>query len=260
MPARLFDCWRIGGREHCELFDSLAKAMLFDLHNLAPAIGQVNQLRSNDRYADLPKKTSNFGKCEIEDLRGFFRAPDCHKWDVARVGFYMAERYGVVIPPPEWLMFEEWSLKDSVSPWEANGNDESRRFPVCLIVLSGELYRRIQGGALENERMVTGSTSSRLGVDGRSPRSLRHSSPGGWRTGSPRGPALTHKTHCVRKTHERLVWHKLTSHTKPKHTIYSAVYASPLRQPVQSTLCTSWNVPYTLTQLAVSLVTKSFFP
>ena len=92
--------------------------MLFDLHNLAPATGQVNRLRLNDRYANLPKKTSDFGKCEIEDMRGFFEPPDCRKGDVARVWFYMAERYGVVIPPPEQIMFEKWSMMDPVSSWE----------------------------------------------------------------------------------------------------------------------------------------------
>ena len=49
----------------------------------------------------------------------FLNHPDCHKGDVARVWFYMAERYGVVISPPEHLMFEKWSKEDPVSPWEA---------------------------------------------------------------------------------------------------------------------------------------------
>lgn len=68
----------------------------------------------------------------------FFEPPDCHKGDVARVGFYMAERYGVVIPPPEWLMFEEWSLKDSVSPWEA---ERERR----IAEISGVPNRFVRG-------------------------------------------------------------------------------------------------------------------
>ena len=99
--------------------DSLAKVILFDLHNVAPAIGQANGLRLNDRYANFPKKTSNFGKCEIEDTRGFFGPPDCRKGDVARVWFYIAARYGVVIPPPEQIMFEKWSMVDPVSPCES---------------------------------------------------------------------------------------------------------------------------------------------
>ena len=85
MPARLFDCWRNGSRDQCERSDPLAQVMLFDLHNLVPAIGQLNQLRSNDRYEDLPASTSNFSKCQVEDSRGFFEPPDCHKGDAARV-------------------------------------------------------------------------------------------------------------------------------------------------------------------------------
>ena len=139
MPVRLFDCWRNGDRARCERSDSLAKAMLFDLHNLAPAIGQVNQLRSNDRYADLPKGSSDFGECEVEDVRGSFEPPDCRKGDVARVWFYMAERYGVVIPPEEQLMFEVWSAKDPVSPWEA----ERERRIADVSGVSNRFVRRV---------------------------------------------------------------------------------------------------------------------
>jgi len=49
MSARQFDCWVLGNREACECEDSRAQGMLFDLHNLAPSIGQVNVLRSNER-------------------------------------------------------------------------------------------------------------------------------------------------------------------------------------------------------------------
>src|SRR5688572_29014194 len=54
MPARQFLCWagEGGGRERCEEIDPRAQAMIFDLHNLAPSIGQVNALRGDDRYAD----------------------------------------------------------------------------------------------------------------------------------------------------------------------------------------------------------------
>ena len=144
MPARLFECWRNGDRDLCERVDSLAKAMLLDLHNLAPTIGQVNQLRANDRYADLPKKTSDFGKCEIEDMREFFEPPDCHKGDVARVWFYMSERYGVVIPPLEQIMFEKWSMMDPVSHWEA---ERERR----IADISGVPNRFVRGRSPEEK-------------------------------------------------------------------------------------------------------------
>jgi Endonuclease I len=48
-----------------------------DLHNVVPAIGLVNALRSNDRYFDLPDESSDFGGCAINDSRGAFEPPDC---------------------------------------------------------------------------------------------------------------------------------------------------------------------------------------
>ncbi len=120
MPARQFDCWVLGNREKCEREDPRAQAMLFDLHNLAPSVGQVNALRLNDRYVeDLPDNTSDFGNCPIEDKKGAFEPPDCLKGDVARIWLYMSFRHGVVIPPDERAMFERWSGADPVSPWES---------------------------------------------------------------------------------------------------------------------------------------------
>ncbi len=100
MPARDLPCWNgeRGSRARCETLDPRAQAMLFDLHNLAPAIGQVNALRLNDRYADLSGDTSGFGSCVIEDQSGLFEPPDCKKGDVARVWLYMSLMYSVDIP------------------------------------------------------------------------------------------------------------------------------------------------------------------
>ena len=119
MPARQFDCWIFGNREKCEREDPRAQAMIFDLHNLAPAIGQVNALRGNDRYAELPEVSSNFGACPAKDVQNAFEPPDCLKGDVARVWLYMNLRHGVVISLPEREMFERWSEADPVSSWES---------------------------------------------------------------------------------------------------------------------------------------------
>lgn len=121
MPARQFACWDAenGSRARCEAEDPRAQAMLFDLHNLAPSIGQVNALRLNDRYADLPDDTSDFGACPIEDQGSAFEPPDCLKGDVARIWFYMNDMYGVQIPPAERAMFLLWASADPVSPWES---------------------------------------------------------------------------------------------------------------------------------------------
>ena len=118
MPARQFDCWRMAGRENCERVDPRAQAMIFDLHNLAPSVGQVNALRSNDRYTELAGDTTDFGDCQAQDQSGAFEPPDCLKGDVARVWLYMSFRHGVEISDPERDMFERWSEDDPVSEWE----------------------------------------------------------------------------------------------------------------------------------------------
>ena len=121
MPVRQFDCWTEpgGSRAKCERTDPDAQAMIFDLHNLVPSIGQVNALRSNDRYAELSNEISEFGECEIEDTAGAFEPPDCKKGDVARVWLYMGQAHGVVIPAAERTMFLRWSMADPISPWES---------------------------------------------------------------------------------------------------------------------------------------------
>ena len=119
MPARQFDCWVLGNREACECEDSRAQGMLFDLHNLAPSIGQVNVLRSNERYMEIPGGPNGFGACPIQDQQGAFEPPDCLKGDLARGWLYMSLRHGVTITPDERDMFERWSTDDPVSPWES---------------------------------------------------------------------------------------------------------------------------------------------
>ena len=75
LPAHQFDCWVHGSRDKCEREDPRAQAMIFDLHNLAPAIGQVNALRSNDRYTEIPGPPSGLEACPIQDESNAFEPP-----------------------------------------------------------------------------------------------------------------------------------------------------------------------------------------
>lgn len=133
MPARQMSCWEsperfdecsgLSGRKCCEKLPK-TKAMMFDRHNLAPSLGQLNQYRGDDRYAELPEHGPEVEKwpgCDgVRHVRPghHFEPADCTKGDVARVWFYMHDEHGVVIPDDEWEMFEEWADSDPVSPWE----------------------------------------------------------------------------------------------------------------------------------------------
>lgn len=122
MPARQLPCWVNHGREYCERNDLVAQAMIFDLHNLVPSIGQVNALRSNDRFGEIEGEERAFGACAIEDVRGLFEPADEQRGDVARIWLYMNQRHAVEIPAAEMEMFERWNEADPVSDWERERN------------------------------------------------------------------------------------------------------------------------------------------
>ena len=120
MPARQFDCWagEGGSRGKCEREDPAAQAMIFDLHNLAPSIGQMNQYRRDNRYGEIDTELREFGACLAEDSGPIFEPGDDERGDVARIWLYMADQHGVVIPPAEREMFMRWHEADPVSHWE----------------------------------------------------------------------------------------------------------------------------------------------
>lgn len=122
MPVRQFSCWTNHNRKYCEKHDPKAQAMMFDLHNLVPAIGQVNALRSNKRYAEIKAEPRNFGACPIQHRKGIFEPGDRQKGDVARIWLYMSDRHGVRISADERAMFLRWHKNDPVSAWEREKN------------------------------------------------------------------------------------------------------------------------------------------
>ena len=110
VPARQMSCWENpeqfddcvsesgnvkDGRSCCEKVSQVARNMIFDLHNLAPAIGQVNAYRLNDRYGVVAEDPSpeQWPGCDAQHFRAAsesdhrFEPGGCTKGDVARVWF-----------------------------------------------------------------------------------------------------------------------------------------------------------------------------
>lgn len=146
MPARQFACWDgpDGERDRCERENPEAQAMIFELHNLVPSVGQANGDRDNHRYADLDDDISDYGTCEIENSRSDnqFEPPDCKKGDVARIWLFMEAEHGVWIPTDERAMFIEWMDADPISPWEA---ERERR----IFDLTGVRNQYVAGGGTD---------------------------------------------------------------------------------------------------------------
>lgn len=117
-PAKQMACYMDHGKSYCQANSAPAREILFDLHNLVPSVGQVNALRTDDRYGVLPEETSDFGACMIEDAKGTFYPAAEDRGDVARIWLYMNWKHGVFIPEEELAMFREWNDADPVSDWE----------------------------------------------------------------------------------------------------------------------------------------------
>ena len=122
-------CWRTGGRDNCTANDSLFKAMEADMHNLVPAVGEVNGDRSNFRFGVLPSTPYRHGQCPVKidfQQRAIEPRPEI-RGDIARINFYMYDHYGLKLSRQQQQLFLAWHHEDPVSKWELTRNDRIAR-------------------------------------------------------------------------------------------------------------------------------------
>lgn len=118
-------CWQKGGRLHCRNSNAKFKQMEADMHNLVPAIGEINGDRSNFKYRMLAGEMRLYGKpvnMEISFKERAAEPPDNVQGDIARTYFYMADRYGLQISEQQKKLFIAWNNRDPVDSWERKKN------------------------------------------------------------------------------------------------------------------------------------------
>ena len=121
MPAHHFghqrQCWQKGGRKNCVKTDATFRAMEADLYNLMPAIGEVNGDRSNYRFSVLPTTPAQHGACPVKvDFKQqiFEPAPNI-RGDIARIYFYMADKYNLNLSRGQQQLMLAWHKQDPVT-------------------------------------------------------------------------------------------------------------------------------------------------
>lgn len=128
MPAHNFGhqllCWQEGGRKNCKK-DSRFNLMEGDLHNLQPAIGEVNGDRSNYRYSLFTNKFEQYGQCQMaidfkerkvqprEQIRGV----------IARTYLYMEKQYGIKLSKQDKQLMDAWNKRYAPDKWECQRNN-----------------------------------------------------------------------------------------------------------------------------------------
>jgi len=112
------------GRNCASKMNKEYRYMQADMHNLYPAIGAVNALRSNYRYSAVANGY-DLGGCEmiISSKEKRVVPPDAAKGIVARVSLYFAETYGrYKLSDSQRKLFLAWDRKFPVTNQECKRN------------------------------------------------------------------------------------------------------------------------------------------
>lgn len=129
MPAYHFGhqrlCWQQGGRKACKK-DPVFRKMEADLHNLVPAIGEVNGDRSNFKFGMIEGEPRVYGACDMEiDFKAKRAEPPANKrGDISRIYFYMRDQYQLRLSKQQTRLLEVWNKMDPVDDWEKTRNEK----------------------------------------------------------------------------------------------------------------------------------------
>ena len=125
MPAWQFghlrQCWQKGGRKNCERNDTVFRQIEADLHNLTPAIGEVNGDRSNFSFSQWRGiDGATYGQCSMQvNFKGRkAMPPENARGAIARTYLYMSQRYQLRLSNAQTQLMQAWDNTYPVSQWE----------------------------------------------------------------------------------------------------------------------------------------------
>lgn len=123
MPAWEFghqrQCWQNGGRKSCSK-DADYRRIESDLHNLQPAIGEVNGDRNNFQYSQWNGGEQQYGQCsmKVDFKQKLAQPPERARGAIARTYFYMRDQYHLHLSRQQTQLFTAWDKQYPVTSWE----------------------------------------------------------------------------------------------------------------------------------------------
>ncbi|KAJ9431934.1 deoxyribonuclease-1 [Candidatus Pantoea symbiotica] len=123
MPAWEFghqrQCWQNGGRKSCNK-DADYRRIESDLHNLQPAIGEVNGDRNNFQYSQWNGGEQQYGQCgmKVDFKQKLAQPPERARGAIARTYFYMRDQYHLRLSRQQTQLFTAWDKQYPVTTWE----------------------------------------------------------------------------------------------------------------------------------------------
>lgn len=112
-------CWQEGGRKNCRK-DPVYRRIETDLHNLQPAVGEVNGDRGNLMYGQWNGGEQQYGRCEMKvDFKNKQAEPPARaRGAIARTVFYMRDRYQLRLSRQQTQLMTVWNKQYPVTAWE----------------------------------------------------------------------------------------------------------------------------------------------
>ncbi len=120
---------RYKGRQCCLAIDPAFTRAHNDLHNLWPAIGEVNEQRGNEPFGIVAGEPRTFGRCDFEVDRAAGRVeprPEV-RGDIARIQLYMSETYAITLDPDQRRLLEAWDRADPPDDFERTRDARIKR-------------------------------------------------------------------------------------------------------------------------------------
>ncbi len=101
-----------------------------DLHNLTPAIGEVNGDRSNYNFSQWNGVDGvSYGRCEMQVnfKQRKVMPPDRARGSIARTYLYMSQEYGFKLSKQQTQLMNAWNKTYPVDAWECTRNERIKR-------------------------------------------------------------------------------------------------------------------------------------
>ncbi len=124
---------RCGTRERCRHTSTRFNLIESDMHNIYPALAEVNEARGAMAYGEVPGERHAFPGCDIEiDYRKRRVEPRPQaRGRIARALLYMADTYGLTLFQRQRKLMERWNRR--YPP-----DDEERRHNRQVAALQGQ--------------------------------------------------------------------------------------------------------------------------
>lgn len=107
------------GRKCAEKLNIDYRYMQADMHNLFPAIGAVNAMRSNYNFTMLPQTESGFGSCDMRIRKRKAEPPIASRGRIARTYLYMEKTYSNYhMSKQQRQLMNAWDKQFPVTDWE----------------------------------------------------------------------------------------------------------------------------------------------